>query len=137
MPPKVEPLTNVDAAWLGMEDPTNLMMVSGILTFDEPINMDHLRAVLKYRFLKFERWLHYWLLPDLKMCYRGSWQLADSSVRAHKYSRPSKPGVPATTPNGFLVFVVFDCLLVPLPTMISWFYGIIRDGFPRSFHGYS
>ncbi len=55
MPPTVEPLTNVDAAWLGMEDPTNLMMVSGIMTFDEPINVEHLKAVLTHRFLKFDR----------------------------------------------------------------------------------
>lgn len=67
MPPKVEPLTNVDAAWLGMEDPTNLMMVSGILTFDEPINMDHLKAVLNYRFLKFERFRQRVVQPKLPL----------------------------------------------------------------------
>ena len=67
MPPKVEPLTNVDAAWLGMEDPTNLMMVSGILTFDEPIDMDHLRAILNYRFLKFERFRQRVVQPKLPL----------------------------------------------------------------------
>ncbi len=67
MPPKVEPLTNVDAAWLGMEDPTNLMMVSGILTFDKPINMDHLKAILKYRFLKFERFRQRVVQPKLPL----------------------------------------------------------------------
>ena len=67
MPPKVEPLTNVDAAWLGMEDPTNLMMVSGILTFDKPINLDHLKAILNYRFLKFERFRQRVVQPKLPL----------------------------------------------------------------------
>jgi diacylglycerol O-acyltransferase / wax synthase len=52
---KTEPLTNVDAAWLGMEDPTNLMMVSGIITFDSPIAYEKLKAVLENRFLQFRR----------------------------------------------------------------------------------
>jgi WS/DGAT/MGAT family acyltransferase len=67
MPPKVEPLTNVDAAWLGMEDPTNLMMVSGILTFDKPLNIDHLKAILNYRFLKFERFRQRVVQPKLPL----------------------------------------------------------------------
>ncbi|MCB9005164.1 MAG: wax ester/triacylglycerol synthase family O-acyltransferase [Ardenticatenaceae bacterium] len=49
------PMTPVDAAWLHMEEPTNLMMVSGIMTFDRPVNMDHLLAILQHRFLKYRR----------------------------------------------------------------------------------
>lgn len=67
MPPTVEPLTNVDAAWLGMEDPTNLMMVSGIMIFDKPINIEHLKAVLKYRFLKFDRFRQLVVQPKLRV----------------------------------------------------------------------
>ncbi|MBE2223165.1 MAG: wax ester/triacylglycerol synthase family O-acyltransferase [Anaerolineae bacterium] len=52
---KSEPLSNVDAAWLGMEDPTNLMMVTGILTFKEPLNLQAIQDVLDNRFLKFDR----------------------------------------------------------------------------------
>ena len=52
---KSEPLSNVDAAWLGMEDPTNLMMVTGILTFKEPLNLQEIQNVLDKRFLKFDR----------------------------------------------------------------------------------
>lgn len=35
----IVPLSNVDAAWLKMEDPTNLMMVSGVLTFAKPVDI--------------------------------------------------------------------------------------------------
>ncbi|VAW42637.1 Wax ester synthase/acyl-CoA:diacylglycerol acyltransferase, partial [hydrothermal vent metagenome] len=52
---KTQPLTAVDAAWLRMEDPTNLMMVSGIITFKEMIDFDHLKAVVQHRLLAFDR----------------------------------------------------------------------------------
>jgi WS/DGAT/MGAT family acyltransferase len=50
-----QPLSSVDAAWYGMEDPTNLMMVSGIMTFDRPIDFDKLNEVIEQRWLKFQR----------------------------------------------------------------------------------
>jgi len=49
------PLSNVDAAWLRMEDPTNLMMVTGILVFEEPLDPRRVRAVLEKRLLAFDR----------------------------------------------------------------------------------
>ncbi len=52
---KTEPLSGVDAAWLGMEDPTNLMMVTGIMTFAKPMDFDRLREVVERRWLKFDR----------------------------------------------------------------------------------
>ncbi|MCA9928834.1 MAG: wax ester/triacylglycerol synthase family O-acyltransferase [Anaerolineales bacterium] len=51
----MEPLTSVDAAWLGMEDPTNLMMVSGILTLERPVDFDKLKHVLETRLLQHQR----------------------------------------------------------------------------------
>lgn len=55
MPAKIAPLSNVDAAWLKMEDPTNLMMVTGVMTFRRPVDMGHFRALIETRFLTFER----------------------------------------------------------------------------------
>jgi diacylglycerol O-acyltransferase len=49
------PLSNVDAAWLRMEDPTNLMMVAGILVFEEPLDPRRVRATLVKRLLPFDR----------------------------------------------------------------------------------
>jgi len=49
------PLSNVDAAWLRMEDPTNLMMVTGILLFDDPLDLGRVRHVLEDRLLPFHR----------------------------------------------------------------------------------
>src|SRR5207253_2843429 len=50
-----EPLSSVDAAWLRMEDPTNLMMVTGVLLFEEPLDFSRVRATLERRLLAFDR----------------------------------------------------------------------------------
>ena len=63
----MEPLTNVDAAWLGMEDPTNLMMVSGILTLEKPVDFNKLKHVLETRMLKFRRFRQLVVQPSLPM----------------------------------------------------------------------
>ncbi len=55
MAKKTEPLSGIDAAWLGMEDPTNLMMVTGILTFSKPVDFDRLKLVIERRWLRFDR----------------------------------------------------------------------------------
>ncbi len=49
------PLSSVDAAWLRMEDPTNLMMVTGLMTFDGPVSERDLRKILEERLLAFPR----------------------------------------------------------------------------------
>ena len=53
--PNIEPLSSVDAAWLGMEDPTNLMMVSGILTFESPIDFAYFKKFIRVKLLQFDR----------------------------------------------------------------------------------
>lgn len=65
MAAKITPLSNVDAAWLKMEDPTNLMMVTGILTFSRPIDMAYLRALIDSRLLQFERFRQRIVRPSL------------------------------------------------------------------------
>lgn len=50
-----EPMSRVDTAWLRMERPTNLMMITGVLMFDTPMPLDRLRKVIKQRFLSYPR----------------------------------------------------------------------------------
>jgi WS/DGAT/MGAT family acyltransferase len=57
----------VDTAWLRMEDPTNLMMISGIFMFDQPIELDDLRTLLEKRLLKFRRFRQKVFQPPLKL----------------------------------------------------------------------
>jgi diacylglycerol O-acyltransferase / wax synthase len=49
------PLSSVDAAWLGMEDPTNLMMVTGVMALEGHIDMKRLRLVLERKLAPFSR----------------------------------------------------------------------------------
>ena len=56
----------VDTAWLRMEHPTNLMMISGIFMFDEPIEPQALRALIEERLLKFRRFRQKVAQPPLK-----------------------------------------------------------------------
>ncbi|MBK8596588.1 MAG: wax ester/triacylglycerol synthase family O-acyltransferase [Holophagales bacterium] len=52
-------LTPVDTAWLHMEDPTNLMMVTGIYVFDEPIDFARLKDTVRVRMVeRFPRLSH-------------------------------------------------------------------------------
>ena len=50
-----ERLSNVDTAWLRMEDPTNLMMVTGVLVFGQQLDFRRLRATIEARLLRYDR----------------------------------------------------------------------------------
>jgi diacylglycerol O-acyltransferase / wax synthase len=50
-----QPMANVDNFWLCMDDPTNLMMISGFMAFSAPVAMDRLIATLEARLLTFDR----------------------------------------------------------------------------------
>ncbi len=63
----ITPLSDVDAAWLKMEDPTNLMMVTGVLTFARPVDIDYLRALVEARLLQFERFRQRVVRPSLPL----------------------------------------------------------------------
>lgn len=50
-----EIFSNVDAAWLHMEQPSNMAMITGVLMFDRPLDFQRLRATIEHRFLTFDR----------------------------------------------------------------------------------
>ena len=50
-----EPMSRVDTAWLRMERPTNLMMITGVLMFETPMTLAKLRQVIRQRFLAYPR----------------------------------------------------------------------------------
>jgi len=53
--PHREVMSRVDTAWLRMERPTNLMMITGVMMFDLPMPIEKLRKVIKQRFLAYPR----------------------------------------------------------------------------------
>ena len=53
--PRREKLSAVDTAWLRMDRPANLMMICGVLLFDDRIALAQLKATIDERFLRFAR----------------------------------------------------------------------------------
>lgn len=45
----------VDAAWLRMDSPTNMAMITGVMMFDEPLDLARLKAVITDRLLRYPR----------------------------------------------------------------------------------
>ncbi len=48
-------LTSIDTAMLQLEDPTNLMMITGVMVFDSPIDYERLKATIEVRLLGMRR----------------------------------------------------------------------------------
>jgi WS/DGAT/MGAT family acyltransferase len=48
----MERMASVDAAWLRMEEPTNLMMITAVLWFDERPDWERLKAVVRERLVE-------------------------------------------------------------------------------------
>ncbi len=50
-----ERISGIDTAWLRMERPTNLMMITGVMIFSERLEYEKLREVIETRFLQYRR----------------------------------------------------------------------------------
>ena len=45
-------MSNADAVWLHMDRPTNLMIVNAMLWFEEPVDVNSVREILRSRFVE-------------------------------------------------------------------------------------
>lgn len=72
MPLNIEPVSSVDSVWLSMEDPTNLMMVSGVISFESPPDFDAIKANIQSRFLRFRRFRQRIVQPKIPLA-PASW----------------------------------------------------------------
>jgi diacylglycerol O-acyltransferase len=124
MAPKSEPLSNVDAAWLSMDDPTNLMMITGVMTFKTPINLDHFLAVVEHRWLKFDRFVQRIEKPRLPIG-KPHWQSDqnfDIAAHVHRIALP-EPG-----DQSALQRLVSDLASTPLdPSKALWQVHIVDN----------
>ena len=51
----LEPMSSIDSFWLSMDEPTNLMVITGLMEFDELLDYDAVCALLKVRLLCYNR----------------------------------------------------------------------------------
>lgn len=102
------PLTYVDTAWLHMEDPTNLMMVTGIFIFDRPLDVARVRDTLQERMAdRFPR-LRHRVRQDGSSAHWVEDPTFDMDAHLHKIALPA-PG-----DLGALRDVVSDLMSTPL-----------------------
>ncbi|MDX1756964.1 MAG: wax ester/triacylglycerol synthase family O-acyltransferase [Marinobacter sp.] len=89
MKPSTTPMSAVDRSWLRMESVENPMMISAVLSFDQPIPIKRLKRVLSDRFLCFRRFRQ-------RVAHRGErifWQddpLFDLDNHIHPIALPGK-----------------------------------------------
>lgn len=55
MKKRVEIMSSIDNFWLYMDHPTNLMIITGFLQFDHPLDFERLKQTIKNRLLCYER----------------------------------------------------------------------------------
>lgn len=55
MPMQREAMSKVDTAWLRMEQPTNLMMITGVIGLGRDASYERLVETIRQRFLSFRR----------------------------------------------------------------------------------
>jgi WS/DGAT/MGAT family acyltransferase len=107
--PAAESLAALDRAWLRMDDPTNLMMITGVLVFDGPVDLDTLREAIARRLVPLRRFRERIVEDDGG---RPVWQnAADFDLTAHvqRLVLPEPGGEPE------LREVVCELMSRPLP----------------------
>jgi len=60
-----ETLNNIDTAFLQLDDPTNLMMITGVMLFKSPIDFERLTATIEARLLSLRRFRQRVVWPRL------------------------------------------------------------------------
>jgi WS/DGAT/MGAT family acyltransferase len=119
------PLSSIDAAWLGMEDPTNLMMVTGVMALDGKVDIKRLRGVLDRRLAPFERFHQRVVRPRS----RGNLPHWEDDSRFDIHNHVSHVALPEPGDGPVLQEMVSDLMSVPLDfTKPLWHVHVI-DGY--------
>lgn len=62
-----EPLTNADNFWLCMDEPSNLMVITAFMEFEEPLEFNRLYATIENRLASFDRFKKRVIKPTSKV----------------------------------------------------------------------
>jgi len=121
---KSEPLSGVDNAWLRMDRPTNLMMITGVMVFSEPLSYDRVARVVTDRLLRYDRFRQRIVHSRLPM--RASRWVEDRNfdLRAHIH----RISLPPPGDQSALEEVVSNLMSTPLDyTKPLWQYHLIEN----------
>ncbi len=120
-----EEMSNVDTAWWRMELPNNLMMITGVFIFDQPLDFERFKRTLEQRFLCFERFRQRVVEPRLGL---GSprWEIDPQFDIANHVHRIA---LPAPGDQQALHELVSDLMSMPLDyTKPLWQFHLV-EGF--------
>jgi WS/DGAT/MGAT family acyltransferase len=118
-----EPLSGLDNAWRRMSNRTNLMEITGVLMFDEPISYEALRTVVKERLVPFRRFRQRLTSGDFGR--RPCWELDPAfDVDAHLHH----VSLPDPQDRGALCEYIGDMMSQPIDkTKPLWHFHLV-DG---------
>ncbi|CAN0562522.1 unnamed protein product, partial [Ectocarpus sp. 12 AP-2014] len=85
------PMSAVDRSWLRMDSPTNPMMISAVLVFDQPIAINRLKRTLNERFLCFQRFRQR-VIHEGERVYWQDDPLFDIDNHIHRIALPGNAG---------------------------------------------
>jgi len=121
---RTEAFSSADAAWLRMEDPTNLMMITGVLMFDEPLDVARLYRVIEERLLVFDRF-RMRVKPERSPNAPPEWELDpyfNLSAHIHRIALPAPGG------KRELQALVSDLMSTPLDfSKPLWHFHIVEN----------
>src|SRR6266566_1816052 len=119
------PMATIDAAWLGMEDPTNLMMVTGVMALDGPVDLKRFKLGLDRRLKTFGRFHQRVVRPRS----RGNLPHWEDDEHFEIANHVSHVALPAPGNDAALRDMVSDLMSVPLDfTKPLWHMHLI-DGY--------
>ena len=79
----VEIMSSIDNFWLHMDSPTNLMVITGMLAFDAPLDYARLKETFKNRLLCYDRFKKR-VVPPLSGVGNSIWELDPTfDLRSH------------------------------------------------------
>jgi diacylglycerol O-acyltransferase len=118
------PMASIDAAWLGMEDPTNLMMVTGVMALDGKVDLKRLRLTLDRRLKPFGRFHQRVVRPRT----RGNLPHWEDDATFDIDNHVSHVALPAPGGDDMLRNMVSELMSVPLDfTKPLWHMHVIDN----------
>jgi diacylglycerol O-acyltransferase / wax synthase len=118
-------MSSVDAAWLGMEDPTNLMMVTGVMALDGPVDLKRLRLTLTRRLAPFARFHQRVVRPRS----RGNLPHWEDDTNFDVDNHVSHMALPAPANDATLRSLVSDLMSEPLDFSKPLWHMHVIDGY--------
>ena len=121
---KLEPMSSIDSFWLNMDEPTNLMVITGIMEFDEMLDFSALRALLEKRLLCYDRFRQRVVWPTSQLG-RPFWdEDPNFDIRNHI----SRVALPTPRDKATLQRMISDLSIIPLDkTKPLWQIHIIEN----------